>query len=102
AYVPRSDLAVYGRQPFRAPLLGEGAADGAKGGTTVFEDDSVRAWHGGDEVLVLSLKTKMHVIGPGVIAGLNRAIDEAEANYKGLVLWNADAAQGGAFSAGAD
>ena len=102
AYVPRSDLAVYGRQPFRAPLLGEGAADGGKAGTTVFEDDSVRAWHGGDEVLVLSLKTKMHVIGPGVIAGLNRAIDEAEANYKGLVIWNADAAQGGAFSAGAD
>jgi 3-hydroxyacyl-CoA dehydrogenase len=102
AYVPRSDLAVYGRQPFRAPLLGEGAVDGGKGGTTVFEDDSVRAWHGGDEVLVLSLKTKMHVIGPGVIAGLNRAIDEAEANYKGLVIWNADAAQGGAFSAGAD
>ncbi|MFL6717731.1 MAG: 3-hydroxyacyl-CoA dehydrogenase/enoyl-CoA hydratase family protein [Burkholderiaceae bacterium] len=102
AYVPRSDLAVYQRQPFRAPLMGEGAVDGAKGGSTVFEDDSVRAWHGGDEVLVLSLKTKMHVIGPGVIAGLNRAIDEAEANYKGLVIWNADAAQGGAFSAGAD
>lgn len=102
AYVPRSDLAVYGRQPFRAALLGEGAADGAKAGSTVFEDDSVRIWHGGDEVLVLSLKTKMHVIGPGVIAGLNRAIDEAEAGYKGLVIWNADAAQGGAFSAGAD
>ncbi|RYF01027.1 MAG: enoyl-CoA hydratase/isomerase family protein, partial [Oxalobacteraceae bacterium] len=52
--------------------------------------------------LVLSLKTKMRVIGPGVIAGLSRALDEAEQNYKGLVLWNADAAQGGAFSAGAD
>ena len=101
-YVPRSELAVYGRQPFRAPLLGDGAVDGARGGDTVFEDESVRAWHGGDEVLVLSLKTKMHVIGPGVIAGLSRALDEAEANYKGLVIWNADAAQGGAFSAGAD
>ena len=30
------------------------------------------------------------------------AIDEAEKNYKGLVIWNADAAEGGAFSAGAD
>ena len=102
AYVPRSQLGIYERQPFRAPLLGDGIADGAKGGSTVFEDDSVRIWHGGDEVLVLSLKTKMHVIGPGVIAGLNRAIDEAEAGYKGLVIWNADAAQGGPFSAGAD
>nr|WP_314628941.1 3-hydroxyacyl-CoA dehydrogenase NAD-binding domain-containing protein [uncultured Noviherbaspirillum sp.] len=102
AYIPRSDLAVYGRQPFRAPVLGEGGSDAANGGTTVFEDDSVRAWHQGDDVLVLSLKTKMRVIGPGVIAGLARALDEAEQNYKGLVLWNADAAAGGAFSAGAD
>ncbi|SMP65673.1 3-hydroxyacyl-CoA dehydrogenase/enoyl-CoA hydratase family protein [Noviherbaspirillum suwonense] len=102
AYIPRSSLAVYGRQPFRAPVLGEGGSDATNGGTTVFEDDSVRAWHQGDDVLVLSLKTKMRVIGPGVIAGLSRALDEAEQNYKGLVLWNADAAQGGAFSAGAD
>jgi 3-hydroxyacyl-CoA dehydrogenase len=44
----------------------------------------------------------MGVIGQGVINGLAKAIDEAEKNYKGLVLWNADAAEGGAFSAGAD
>jgi 3-hydroxyacyl-CoA dehydrogenase len=30
------------------------------------------------------------------------ALKEAEANYKGLVIWHADAAAGGAFSAGAD
>jgi 3-hydroxyacyl-CoA dehydrogenase len=100
--VPRSTLAVYARQPFRAPVLGEGAADGSKAGTTVFEDDSVRIWHQGDEVLVFSIKTKMHAIGAGVIDGLGKAIAEAEANYKGLVIWAADAAEGGAFSAGAD
>ena len=102
ANVGRSDLAVYRRQPFRAPVLGEGVADGSKDGTTVFEDDSVRIWHQGDEVLLLSLKTKMRVIGPGVIAGLDKAIEEAERNFKGLVIWNADATEGGAFSAGAD
>jgi 3-hydroxyacyl-CoA dehydrogenase len=102
ASVARSTLPVYERQVFRAPLLGEGVADGKTAGTTVFEDDSVRAWHQNDEVLVLSFKTKMHVIGPGVIAGLNKAVAEAEKNYKGLVLWHADAAEGGAFSAGAD
>ena len=102
AYIPCSDLAVYGRQPFRAPVLGEGGSEAANGGTTVFEDDAVRLWHQDDDVLVLSLKTKMRVIGPGVIAGLARALDEAEQNYKGLVIWNSDAAQGGAFSAGAD
>ena len=102
AYVAGSDLPVYRRQVFRAPLLGSGVPDGRSGGTTVFEDESVRIWHQADDVLVLSLKTKMHVIGPGVIDGLARAIAEAERNYKGLVIWNADAAEGGAFSAGAD
>ncbi|KRB92312.1 3-hydroxyacyl-CoA dehydrogenase/enoyl-CoA hydratase family protein [Noviherbaspirillum sp. Root189] len=102
AYVPRSDLAVYQRQAFRATVLGENALDGTKAGTTVFEDESVRIWHQNDDVLILSLKTKMHVIGQGVINGLAKAIDEAEKNYKGLVLWSADAADGGAFSAGAD
>ena len=77
-------------------------ANGSTAGTTVFEDESVRIWHQQDDVLILSLKTKMHVIGAGVIAGLAKAIDEAEKNYKGLVLWSADAADGGAFSAGAD
>ena len=102
ANVPRAELPVYRRQVFRAPLLGEGTADGSKAGTTVFEDESVRIWHQADEILILSLKTKLHVIGAGVIAGLAKAIAEAEANYKGLVIWSADAAEGGAFSAGAD
>jgi 3-hydroxyacyl-CoA dehydrogenase len=39
----------------------------------VFEDDSVRIWHSDDDVLVISLKTKMHVIGDGVINGINAA-----------------------------
>jgi 3-hydroxyacyl-CoA dehydrogenase len=102
ANVARSTLPVYRRQVFRAPLLGEGLADGKTAGSTVFEDDSVRAWHQNDDVLILSFKTKMHVIGPGFIAGLNQAVAEAEKNFKGLVLWHADAAEGGAFSAGAD
>ncbi len=102
SWVPRSTLPVYQRQAFRAPVLGEGAADGKTAGATVFEDESVRIWHQNDDVLILSLKTKMHVINAGVIAGLAKAIDEAEKNFKGLVIWSADAAEGGAFSAGAD
>ncbi|MGZ3238523.1 MAG: 3-hydroxyacyl-CoA dehydrogenase family protein, partial [Burkholderiaceae bacterium] len=99
---PRSSLPVYQRQVFRAPLVGEGVADGKTAGTTVFEDESIRMWHQNDDVLILSFKTKMHVIGPGVVDGLNKAIAEAEKNYKGLVIWHSDAAEGGAFSAGAD
>ncbi len=102
SYVPRSTLPVYERQAFRATVLGEGSPTGATAGTTFFEDDSVRIWHQNDDVLILSLKTKMHVIGPDVIAGMEKAVAEAEKNYKGLVIWSADAAEGGAFSAGAD
>ena len=102
AFVPRSELAVYDRQAFRAPVLGSGAVDGKTAGVTFFEDESVRIWHMEDEVLVISLKTKMHVIGEGVINGLKMAQEEAARNFKGLVIWNTDAAEGGAFSAGAD
>ncbi|MES2048517.1 MAG: 3-hydroxyacyl-CoA dehydrogenase NAD-binding domain-containing protein [Pseudomonadota bacterium] len=101
-YVPRSKLAVYDRQAFRATVFGTGVETGATAGTTFFEDESVRIWHQNDDVLILSLKTKMRVIGPGVIDGMEKAIAEAEKNYKGLVIWSADAAEGGAFSAGAD
>lgn len=101
-YVSRSTLSVYKRQAFRAGVFGDHMPNGTTAGKTVFEDDSVRIWHQDDDVLVLSFKTKMHVIGPGVIAGMEKAIAEAEQNYKGLVIWHADAAEGGAFSAGAD
>jgi 3-hydroxyacyl-CoA dehydrogenase len=102
AYMPRSTLPVYQRQPFRAPLVGEAAADGRTAGSTFFENEAVRIWHQDDEVLVLSFKTKLHTISAGVIDGLKMALAEAEKNFKGLVIWQADAAEGGAFSAGAD
>jgi 3-hydroxyacyl-CoA dehydrogenase len=107
AYVPRSSLAVYDRQAFRATVLGAGAETGLTAGTTVFEDAAVRLWHSGteqlrDDVLILSFKTKMHIISPAVIDGMERAVTEAEANYKGLVIWQTDAGEGGPFTAGAD
>jgi len=102
SFVPRSSLAVYERQPFRAPVFGSAGADPKTFGSTVFEDDAIRLWHSGDEVLVASFKTKMHVIGSGIINGLKLALAEAEKNYKGLVIWQTDAAEGGPFSAGAD
>jgi 3-hydroxyacyl-CoA dehydrogenase len=98
AFVPRAELPVYRRQVFRAPLLGETVLGPDTSGRTVFEDDSVRAWTVDGKVLILSLKTKMRVLGAGVTAGILRAVDEAERNHGGLVLWSA----GEPFSAGAD
>ncbi|MGH6612170.1 MAG: 3-hydroxyacyl-CoA dehydrogenase/enoyl-CoA hydratase family protein [Burkholderiaceae bacterium] len=99
-FVPRSTLPVYDKQIFRASLFGEGTATGATGGDTVFEDESVRVWTApiNRDVLVLSIKTKVHAIGPGVIAGILRAVDLAESQYRGMVIWSPD----DPFSAGAD
>lgn len=97
-YVPRSDLAVYRRQFFPENVLGSGAVTPDKAGKTLHEDDSVRLWTLDDEVVILSIKTKMHAIGPGVVQGLLQAVDLAERQYKGVVVWSPDEP----FSAGAD
>jgi len=101
-FVARSQLPVYARQLFRAPVAGEALPTGHTGGQTVFEDDSVRLWTAGEglaaEVLVLSLKSKMHAIGPGVLAGMQKAVELAEQRYRGLVIWSPD----DPFSVGAD
>jgi len=115
AFVRRSSLRVYERQLFRATLEGESAAaaDGGssrlspnRAGETVFEDDSVRLWtlpeDGVDGVLIFLPKTKMNAIGPGVTAGLVKAVQLAEQQYQGLVIWSPNSLEGGAFSAGAD
>ena len=52
----------------------------------------------GDEVLGLQWNTKMGSIGGEVLAGIQTAIEKAEANYKGLVIAN----EGANFSAGAN
>ena len=92
--LPRSNLAVYNRQRFPDPVLGERAAPGQ----TVFETDAVRMWHDGDGIAVLSFKTKMNTVGDGVLAGVQQAIDAAEKDFRGLVIWQPKEP----FSAGAD
>ena len=99
-YKPRRALPVMARQIFPQTVLGEAARDPAKAGVTVFEDASLRLWTapGFDDVLVASFKTKMHTIGPGVVAGLHKAVEEAERRFAGLVVWQTAEP----FSAGAD
>lgn len=52
----------------------------------------------GDGILNVEFHTKMNTIGGDVLAGLNKAVDLAEAEYKGLVVSNT----GDNFSAGAN
>ena len=94
---PRS-LPVYARQHFPESVLGANAPSAKTAGTTLFEDESIRLWTLDDQVLIASIKTKMHAIGGGVIEGLLKAQAMAEESYQGLVVWSPDEM----FSAGAD
>ncbi|MCD9045673.1 3-hydroxyacyl-CoA dehydrogenase/enoyl-CoA hydratase family protein [Luteimonas sp. MHLX1A] len=94
AVVPRSTLAVYGRQRFPDPVLGESFDQG----TTVFENDGVRMWHDGDGIAVVSFRTKMHTVSDQVLDGLQEAVAIAERDFQGLVIWQPKEP----FSAGAD
>jgi len=55
-------------------------------------------WHDGDGIAVLSFKTKMNTVGDGVLAGVLEAVDRAEKDFQGLVIWQPKEP----FSAGAD
>lgn len=101
-FVAAPQLPVMERQLFPASLVGSGAADPKVDGHTVHEDESVRLWtldrSGLDDVLIISFKTKMHLINQGLGEGLLRAVEAGESHYRGVVIWSPDEP----FSAGAD
>ncbi|AVP58834.1 3-hydroxyacyl-CoA dehydrogenase/enoyl-CoA hydratase family protein [Pulveribacter suum] len=105
-FVPRRQLPVYERQYFPEKLLGEdNLPDWRTAGTTVSNTDALRVWTldrevcpAGGRVLIASIQSKMHAISPDVMEGLVEAVDLAEREYDGLVIWSGDAP----FSVGAD
>ena len=94
----RSTLPVYARQHFPESLAGEGGQAFIAAGTELFKNDEIRLWTLDGEVLIASITSKMHLIGPGVMEGLLKAVELAEAGYDGLVIWSGDEP----FSAGAN
>lgn len=72
--------------------------DNLRDENTVWKNADSTITHLGDGVLNLEFHTKMNTIGGGVIQGINKAIDLAENEYKGLVISNT----GANFSAGAN
>ncbi len=97
-FVPVRHLSVYERQHFPESVLGAQAPAASTAGTTLHEDEAIRLWTLDEAVVIASIKTKMHAISPAVVEGLMRAVDIAEADYQGLVIWSNDEM----FSAGAD
>ncbi|OOG50617.1 3-hydroxyacyl-CoA dehydrogenase/enoyl-CoA hydratase family protein [Polaromonas sp. C04] len=105
-FIARRALPVYARQHFPEKLRGESLPDFRTAGTTLHEGAAIRLWTldedqdgpSGGQVLIASIKTKMHAISPDVAEGLALAVDLAEKDYQGVVIWSGDEP----FSAGAD
>jgi 3-hydroxyacyl-CoA dehydrogenase len=64
----------------------------------LWENDDLTIFDLGDGIINAEFHTKMNTIGAGILEGLNKAIDLAEEDYKGLVVSN----EGEHFSAGAN
>jgi len=97
-FIARRNLPVYDRQHFPEDVAGSVTVKAETAGKTLHEDDAIRLWTLDDDVLIASIKTKMHAISPDVAEGLSLAVDMAEKDYQGLVIWSPDEM----FSAGAD
>ena len=97
-YVPRSRLPVYERQLFPESVLGSGAVPALMAGTELFRNEDLRVWTLDGEIAIASITAKLHLISPAVIDGLQKAVEIAESQYKGLVIWSPD----DVFSAGAN
>jgi 3-hydroxyacyl-CoA dehydrogenase len=104
-FEPPRQLPIYAIQYFREGLRGDGSPDFRTAGKTIHEDDAIRLWTLDESknsatgtVLIASIKTKVHAISPDVAEGLSKAVDIAERDYQGLVIWSGDEP----FSFGAD
>lgn len=94
---PRTALPVYARQLQREGVLGEAPVER---GELLWEGEGVRLWRRPDQdagIGIVSITTKMHTIGAGVLAGMQEVIARAERDLDGLVMW-----QAAPFAVGAD
>ncbi len=72
--------------------------DNIRSSRTIWKNNGTIITDLGNGIINLEFNTKMNSIGGEVIEGINKAIDLAEKEYKGLVIYN----EGENFSAGAN
>jgi 3-hydroxyacyl-CoA dehydrogenase len=97
-FEPRRLLPVHSRQLFPESVAGSDAPRFETAGKTLHEDAATRLWTLDDQVLIASIKTRMRAISPEVAEGLQLAVDLAQKDYQGVVIWSGD----DPFSVGAD
>ncbi len=83
-FVTRHQLPVYKRQLYPELVLNE-KPDIVQ--NIVYENDGVKLWHSGDDIGIITFKSKMCSIGMDVLNGLDNAISIAEDKFKAMVIW---------------
>ncbi|MFO9100185.1 3-hydroxyacyl-CoA dehydrogenase/enoyl-CoA hydratase family protein [Legionella pneumophila] len=94
-YHARSQLPVYHKQLFHDRVLKESHHPVH----VIYENEGVCLWYLKDDVAVISFKSKANTIGQSVLDGIETALDIAERDYQGLIIYQQDASN---FSSGAD
>ncbi|VEB37049.1 3-hydroxyacyl CoA dehydrogenase oxidoreductase [Legionella cherrii] len=94
-YQPRSQLPVYQRQYFPDRVIKETACPTP----VIYENEGVRLWNLQDDVAVVNFKSKANTVGQSVLDGLEAAVEIAEKQCRGLIIYQHDATN---FCSGAD
>ena len=84
SFVIRNQLPIYQRQIFPDLVLNESVSTSVH---VLYENSGIKLWHNGDNVGVLSFKSKMCAIGEDVLIGIEEAIGVAEEKCIGMVIW---------------
>lgn len=95
AYEARSQLPVYEKQFFPDRVLHEKTYPAS----ILYENSGVCLKHLQDDIAILSFKSKSNTIGQDVLDGIEAALDKAESQCQGVILYQHDASN---FSSGAD
>jgi 3-hydroxyacyl-CoA dehydrogenase len=94
-FIKRSQLPVYHRQIFPASMIG----DSISSAKILYENEGLSLSSLPNDMAMVRFKTKSNTIDQSVIDGFNQALDIAEKECKGVIIYQTDAAN---FSGGAD
>jgi len=95
AYEASSQLPVYSKQFFPDKVVTEKTFATA----LIYENEGLRLSYLQDDIAILSFKSKANTIGQEVLDGMQSALEVAEKQCKGLIVYQQDATN---FSSGAD